>query len=429
MAEIHKIHPRQILDSRGYPTLEVEIQLKGGAWARASVPSGASTGSREAVELRDGNEKYYRGKSVLQAVGNVREILAPLLMGKDATDQAHIDSTMIECDGTPFKSRLGANSILAVSLAVARVAACLEGVSLYRYLREKFKGYYPNKEFVLPTVLMNVINGGRHACNGLDIQEFMLVPHLVGSFAENLRAGVEIFHALKENLLKKGLSVNVGDEGGVAPELTSHREALDALMKAIESAGYRPGEDISLALDAAASEFCRDGCYRMEGKEYDAAGMIDYYSGLCDEYPLYSLEDGLSEDDHQGWQNLSQRLGKRLVLIGDDLFVTNKDILAEGIEKGEANAILIKPNQIGTLTETLETMALAMHRNYKVVISHRSGETADTFIADLAVACGCGHIKTGSASRSDRTEKYNQLLRIEEELGPDGVFRPVSRPS
>ena len=425
MAHICNIHPRQILDSRGYPTVEVEIGVDNGVRARASVPSGASTGSREAMELRDGDEKCYRGKSVFGAIDNIKEILSPLLMGKEVTGQAAIDALMKECDGTPFKSRLGANSILAVSLAVARVAAHSEGVGLYRYLRDKFNQYYSNDNFVLPTVLMNVINGGKHACNGLDIQEFMLVPHLKGSFADNLRSGVEIFYALKENLLKKGLSVNVGDEGGVVPELASHREALDALMTAIESAGYCPGEEVSLALDAAASEFYRDGRYRMEGKEYDASGMIDYYSRLCDEYPLYSLEDGLGEDDHTGWKNLTERLGERMVLVGDDLFVTNKDILAEGMERGEANAVLIKPNQIGTLTETFETIALAMQKEYKVIISHRSGETADTFIADLAVACGSGHIKTGSASRSDRTEKYNRLLRIEEDLGTCGVFRPV----
>ena len=273
---------------------------------------------------------------------------------------------------------------------------------------------------------MNVINGGRHASNGLDIQEFMLVPHLRGTFTDNLRAGVEIFHALRENLLERGHSINVGDEGGVAPQLSSNREALDALMVAIESAGYRPGEDISLSLDAAASEFFKDGLYRMEGKEYDADGMIDYYSRLCEDYPLYSLEDGLGEDDHEGWQKLTKNLGDRLLLVGDDLFVTNKDILEEGIEQGEANAILIKPNQIGTLSETFETIALAMQKGYKVVVSHRSGETADTFIADLAVACGCGHIKTGSASRSDRTEKYNQLLRIEEEMGTQALFKPVT---
>ena len=406
--------------------MEVEIGVEKGGGARASVPSGASTGTREAVELRDGNEKYYRGKSVLTAVNNIKEVLTPLLMGKDVTDQVGIDRLMSECDGTPFKSRLGANSILAVSLAVARVAALSEGVALYRYLRSKFSRYYSNEGFVLPTVLMNVINGGRHACNGLDIQEFMLVPHVQGRFSDNLRAGVEIFHALKENLLKKGLSVNVGDEGGVAPDLTSHREALDALMASIESAGYRPGEEVSLALDAAASEFYREGHYYTEGKKYDAGGMIEYYSRLCDEYPLYSLEDGLGEDDHEGWQGLTRQLGKRVVLVGDDLFVTNKDIFAEGIERGEANAILIKPNQIGTLSETFETIALAMRRHYKAIISHRSGETADSFIADLAVACGCGYIKTGSASRSDRTEKYNQLLRIEEDLGEKGVFRPVS---
>ena len=426
VAQITAIHPRQILDSRGWPTVEVDVHLKGGAWGRAAVPSGASTGSREARELRDGNKNYYRGKSVLLAIDNIRNVLAPCLMGKEAGDQALIDHGMVECDGTPFKTHLGANGILALSLAVARAAAAAEGVSLFRYLMVKFSHYFPNDTYVLPTVLMNVINGGQHASNGLDIQEFMLVPHLQGTFTDNLRAGVEIFHALRENLIAQGHSVNVGDEGGVAPQLSSHGEALDALMAAIESAGYRPGEDISLSLDAAASEFCRDGIYRMEGKEYDANGMIDYYSGLCDRYPLYSLEDGLSEDDYEGWRNLTDRLGDRLMLVGDDLFVTNKDIFEKGIERGEANAILIKPNQIGTLTETFETIALAMEKGYRAIISHRSGETADTFIADLAVACGCGHIKTGSASRSDRTEKYNQLLRIEEELGAEGVFMPVT---
>ncbi len=425
MSKIEKVLARQILDSRGNPTVEVDILTDKGAFGRAAVPSGASTGSREALELRDLDNSYYLGKSVLKAVGHIREDLAPILHGKDVFAQEDIDKLMIEKDGTENKANLGANSMLAVSMAVCRAAAEEAKMPLFKYLHNSLKVPTPEGQMVLPSPLMNIINGGEHASNNLDIQEFMILPHLKKPFSENLRAGVEIFHNLKKVLSERGLSTNVGDEGGFAPHLNSHEEALDLILQAIEKAGYKPGEEISLSLDAAASEFYTDGLYKMEGKEFSSEAMIDYYAKLCERYPIYSIEDGLNESDFEGWVKLTKTLGNNIVLIGDDLFVTNKKILKEGIEKAQANAILIKVNQIGTLTETFETMDLAYKNNFKAVVSHRSGETGDSFIADLAVATGSGHIKTGSASRSDRVEKYNQLLRIEELLGDKAVYQPV----
>lgn len=425
MAKIEKIQARQILDSRGNPTVEVDVVTDKGFLGRAAVPSGASTGSREALELRDKDSSYYLGKSVRKAVGHIREEITPLLQGKDVYDQEAIDNLMIEKDGTENKANLGANSMLAVSMAVCR-AACLEAQKpLFQYLHESLKVPTPEGQLLLPSPLMNIINGGSHASNNLDIQEFMILPHLKSSFSENLRAGVEIFHHLKKVLTEKNYSTNVGDEGGFAPNLGSHEEALDLILTAIEKAGYKPGEQISLSLDAAASEFFKDGTYKIQGKEFSSAEMIEYYSKLGGRYPIYSIEDGLDESDFDGWAQLTQKLGEKMVLVGDDLFVTNKKILKEGIEKKQANAILVKVNQIGTLTETFQTMDLAYKNKFKAIISHRSGETGDSFIADLAVATGAGHIKTGSASRSDRMEKYNQLLRIEEILGEKAIYRPV----
>ena len=422
MAKIKKIHARQILDSRGNPTIEAEITTDNGLMGRGMVPSGASTGSREALELRDGDETFYLGKSVRKAVENVNTKIAPALKGMDVCDQEKVDEAMITLDGTTNKASLGANSILAVSMACAQTGAVVKQLPLYRYLREVL--LFPNEmgEYILPMPLMNIVNGGQHAANGLDIQEFMIVPHVEGEFKENLRCGVEIFFHLKKILEKKGYSTNVGDEGGFAPNLKSHEEVMDCLIDAISKAGYRPKEDVSLSLDAAASEFCVNKQYSMEGKTFETKDMIDYYRNLKDKYPIYSIEDGLDEKDFNGHTKLTEVLGKDLLLIGDDLFVTNKEILREGIEKKQANAILIKVNQIGTLTETSRTMALAFEHNFKAVVSHRSGETADTFIADLAVATGCRHIKTGSVSRSDRVEKYNRLLRIEEGMKGKAVY-------
>ena len=422
--KITKIWARQVLDSRGNPTVEAEV-ASGDIMARASVPSGASTGSKEALELRDGDRSLYGGKSVLKAVDNIRDKIAVALSGLDPTEQRTIDQRMIELDGTENKRVLGANGILAVSLATARLGAKLRGKPLYRYLFEDLKAPNGPRALVLPTPLMNIVNGGQHASNNLDIQEFMILPHIKKSFSHNLRAGVETFHALRALLTEGGHTTAVGDEGGFAPNLENHRQAIELILKAIEKAGYRPGEDISLSLDAAANEFCKDGHYHMEGKEFDANGMIDYYDELCRDYPIYSIEDGLSEDDQGGWSEMTKKLGSKVVLVGDDLFVTNKAIFLQGIEGGLANAILIKVNQIGSLSETLETVALGLEHNYKIIVSHRSGETGDAFIGDLAVGLGCGHIKTGSASRSDRLEKYNQLLRIEEELSPHAHFFPV----
>jgi enolase len=418
MSKIKSIKARQILDSRGNPTVEVDVTTELGNMGRAAVPSGASTGSREALELRDGDKSYYQGKSVLKAIKNIQEKITPKLIGLEVTEQKNLDYMMIELDGTEFKKNLGANAMLAVSMAACRAGALDSKMTLVKYLSEKLKA--PNKihKLLMPTPLMNIINGGEHASNNLDIQEFMIVPHLKKSFAENLRAGVEIFHALKKVLHDQDYSTNVGDEGGFAPNLKSHEAAIKA-------AGYKPGIDISISLDAAASEFYQDGKYSMQGKTFTSAEMVKYYSDLCDKYPIYSIEDGLDESDHNGWVQLTEALGKKIVLVGDDVFVTNKKILAEGIKNHEANAILVKVNQIGTLTETFETMALAYENNYIAIISHRSGETGDSFIADLAVATGAGHIKTGSASRSDLMEKYNQLLRIEEELGSETGYNPV----
>jgi enolase len=425
MSKITSVHARQILDSRGNPTVEVDITTESGHFGRAAVPSGASTGSREALELRDGDKTIYLGKSVLKACENVNIKLRPYLIGKDVYSQKELDLGMIEMDGTEFKSNLGANALLGASLAISRAGADAKGMPLYQYLNSELNAPTPNGKMILPTPLMNIINGGEHASNNLDIQEFMIVPHLKNSFKENLRAGVEIFHSLKSVLSKNSFSTNVGDEGGFAPNLKSHEQALDLILESIEKAGFRPGEDISLALDAAASEFYEGGSYKVQGKNLGTPEMITYLSNLSSKYPIYSIEDGLAEADFKGWTDLTKQLGKSTVIIGDDLFVTNKRILQVGIDEKQANAILIKVNQIGTLTETFETLALAYKNNFKAVISHRSGETGDAYIADLAVACGAGHIKTGSASRSDRMEKYNQLLRIEEALGDKAVYQPI----
>ncbi|MCH6587844.1 MAG: phosphopyruvate hydratase [Proteobacteria bacterium] len=417
MTAIVDIKGREILDSRGHPTVEVEVTLETGAFGRAAVPSGASTGAHEAVELRDGDKARYGGKGVLKAVEAVNHDLLDLLSGLDAEDQGLIDGMMIELDGSADKSKLGANAILGVSLAVAKAAAEEAGLPLYRYL-----GGVGAR--TLPVPLMNIVNGGAHGDNALDIQEFMIVPLGAASIAEAVRMGSEVFHALKAALGEAGHNTNVGDEGGFAPNLGSADEALGFVTKAIEAAGYRPGEDVMLALDCAASEFFKDGAYVLagEGKTLDAAAMVDYLGDLCGRYPIFSLEDPMAEDDWDGWSALTAALGGRVQIVGDDVFVTNPARLTRGIGQGAANSILIKLNQIGTLTETLETVDMAHKAGYTAVISHRSGETEDTTIADLAVATNCGQIKTGSLSRSERTAKYNQLLRIEEALGPAAVY-------
>lgn len=425
MSKIKLIKARQILDSRGNPTIEVDVHTEAGSIGRAAVPSGASTGSKEALELRDGDKSFFVGKSVLKAVKNVNEIIGPKLIGVEVTEQKKIDGIMLEIDGTENKSKLGANALLGVSMASCRAGAMDLKMTLTQYLFEKCGAPNAHKKYIMPTPLMNIINGGSHASNNLDIQEFMIVPHMKKSFSENLRAGVEVFHALKKVLTEGKHSTNVGDEGGFAPDLKSHEEAIELILKAIGNAGYRAGVDISISLDAAASEFYKDGVYQMQGKNYSTSEMVKYYSDLCAKYPIYSIEDGLDEGDHQGWVELTKALGSKITLVGDDLFVTNKKIFAEGIKNQEANAILVKVNQIGTLSETFEAMELGFKNNYKAIISHRSGETGDSFIADLAVATGAGHIKTGSASRSDRMEKYNQLLRIEEELAEKAIYIPV----
>ncbi len=419
MSGIAAIRAREILDSRGNPTIEVDVALESGARGWAAVPSGASTGTREALELRDGDGKRYLGKGVLKAVANVHKVLAPSLLGRDAADQVGIDRKMIELDGTPNKGKLGANAILGVSLAVAKAAAAEAGLPLYRYLG----GTHAHE---LPVPLMNVINGGAHADNNLDLQEFMIVPVGAPTFAEALRMAAEVFHALKALLKKKGLSTAVGDEGGFAPTLGSNEEALALIVQAIETAGYKAGKDVALALDPAASEFYEDGRYVMKGEaqaQRSSEDMIKYYEGLVRRYPIVSIEDGLSEQDWKGWKMLTERLGQRVQLVGDDIFVTNPEIFAKGIAEGLGNSILIKLNQIGTLTETLETIEMAKRAGYAAVVSHRSGETEDVTIADLAVGLNAGQIKTGSLSRTDRTAKYNRLLRIEEELEDAARYR------
>ncbi len=411
---ISEIRAREVLDSRGNPTVEAEVRLAGGGFGRAAVPSGASTGALEAVELRDGGDRF-GGKGVTRAVTNIHEILAPALVGTDATDQELIDQVMLDLDGTPNKANLGANAILAVSLGVARAAAAQLGIPLFKYLGGPAAR-------VLPVPMLNVLNGGSHAANSVDIQEFMLVPAGAASFSESLRMGVEVYHSLKKVLTDRKLSTNVGDEGGFAPNLPANRAALELLTEAISAAGYTPGEDVALALDVAASEFYEDGAYQFEGGARSAAEMIDYLESLVDEFPLVSIEDGLDEADWDGWAALTERLGDRTQLVGDDLFVTNEEILRRGISERSANAILIKVNQIGSLSETLHTMATAEQASFGRMVSHRSGETEDTFIAHLAVATNCGQIKTGAPTRSERTAKYNQLLRIEERLGSQARF-------
>ncbi|MDJ0977540.1 MAG: phosphopyruvate hydratase [Erythrobacter sp.] len=418
MTAILDLHAREILDSRGNPTVEVDILLDDGSFGRAAVPSGASTGAHEAVELRDGDAARYKGKGVLKAVLAANTEIRELLVGEfDAEDQRDIDHAMIALDATPNKARLGANAILGVSLAVAKAAANARGLPLYSYVGGV-------AAHVLPVPMMNIINGGEHADNPIDIQEFMIMPVGAASLAEGVRWGAEVFHTLKTGLAQKGLATSVGDEGGFAPDLASTRAALDFIMASIEEAGFRPGEDIALALDCAATEFYRDGQYRIsgEGLSLDGAGMADYLARLCADYPIRSIEDGMSEDDFAGWAALTQALGNTVQLVGDDLFVTNPERLSQGIADGLANSLLVKVNQIGTLTETLEAVDMATRARYTSVMSHRSGETEDATIADLAVATNCGQIKTGSLARSDRLAKYNQLIRIEEELGESARY-------
>jgi enolase len=414
---ITDVHAREVLDSRGNPTIEVEIELEGGAVGTAAVPSGASTGEHEAHELRDGDADRYDGKGVLRAVRNVIDVIGAEIVGRDALGQAELDRLMIALDGTDNKAKLGANAILGVSMAVSRAAANAVGLPLWRYLGGA-------RARILPTPLMNVLNGGAHADNGLEIQEFMIVPLGATRFSEALRAGVETFHALKALLKKQNLATSVGDEGGFAPRLDSNEAAVRLVVQAIEKAGYRPGHDIAVALDAASSEFYdkEKKRYTFDKRELDAAGLVAVYRDLSDKYPIVSIEDGCAEDDWDGWKKLTESLGDRVQLVGDDLFVTNTRRLQLGIEREVANSILIKVNQIGSVTETLEAMELAALNDYSSIVSHRSGETEDTFIADLAVATGAGQIKTGSASRSERVAKYNQLLRIEEELGDAALF-------
>jgi enolase len=412
MTAIVEVLAREILDSRGNPTVEADVLLESGHMGRAAVPSGASTGSREAIELRDGDQQRYFGKGVQKAVEHVNTEICEAILGLDASEQTHIDRVLIELDGTENKSRLGANAILAVSVACAKAAADESGLSLYRYLG----GSGPMK---MPVPMMNVINGGAHANNNLDFQEFMVLPVGFQSFREALRCGSEIFHTLKKMLDKDGMSTSVGDEGGFAPNLPTNESALQWIMKAIEQAGYHPGTDVLLGMDCAASEFFKDGKYRFEAEKlsYNPIQFADLMAGWCDKYPIVSIEDGMAEQDWDGWENLTKKLGDKIQLVGDDVFVTNPKIFAEGIKRGIANSILIKINQIGTLTETFEAIELAKRSGYTSVISHRSGETEDSTIADIAVGTNAGQIKTGSLSRSDRTAKYNQLLRIEEELG------------
>jgi enolase len=416
MSKIERVHARQILDSRGNPTVEVEVALRSGAAGHAAVPSGASTGEFEAAELRDGGDAWM-GKGVSRAVGNVNGEIAETVHGMDATDQATLDRRLIDLDGTPNKGRLGANAILGVSLAAAHAGAAEEGLPLWRYLGG-------DGAHVLPVPMMNVLNGGAHADNKVDFQEFMIVPAGASTFAEGLRVGAEVFHNLKKRLHDRGLSTAVGDEGGFAPDLDSNEAALGVLVDGIEAAGYRPGEDVFIALDPAVSELSRDGAYELEheGRTLSAEELAGYWADVVSRYPIVSIEDGMDEEDWDGWRLLTERVGESVQLVGDDLFVTNTERLARGIEAGVANSILIKVNQIGTLTETLDAIRMAREAGYTAVMSHRSGETEDVTIADLAVATGCGQIKTGAPSRSDRVAKYNQLLRIEEALGADATY-------
>ncbi|MCK5901915.1 MAG: phosphopyruvate hydratase [Cocleimonas sp.] len=421
MSEIKSIHARQVIDSRGNPTVEADVTLINGVMGRAIVPSGASTGAREAIELRDGDSSRFGGKSVLKAVENINTEIAEVVVGMDATAQQAIDQKMIDLDGTHNKARLGANALLAVSLAIAHAAANDKGQPLYQYLST-------DDQYTLPVPMMNIINGGEHADNSVDMQEFMILPVGAGSISEAIRYGTEVFHSLKSVLSKQGLNTAVGDEGGFAPNLSSNEAAIEVILEAIEKAGFSAGKDIYLGLDCAASEYCHDGKYILasEGKTFDAEGMIDYLAAWVDQYPILTIEDGLDEADWSGWDLLTKRLGEKVQLVGDDLFVTNTKIFKEGIDKQIANSILIKFNQIGTLTETLEAIKMAHNANYTAVISHRSGETEDVTIADLAVATCAGQIKTGSLSRSDRIAKYNQLIRIEEALGEKAIYAGLS---
>ena len=417
MSQISRVQPRQILDSRGQPTVEVEVGLSSGAVGRAAVPSGASTGAHEALELRDGDPSAFGGRGVLKAVANIEDELAGVLVGREAAQQALIDRTMIELDGTPNKARLGANAILGCSLAVAAAAAADARLPLYRYIG----GARANR---MPVPMMNILNGGAHADNSVDLQEFMVAPVGARTFADALRMGAEVYASLKSVLRSRGLATGVGDEGGFAPDLESNEAALQVIMEAIAAAGYEPGEDVALALDPATSELYRDGAYRLEGegRTLDAAGMVEYWVELVGRYPIVSLEDGMAEEDWDGWVALTEALGDRVQLVGDDLFVTNTDRLRRGIALGAGNALLVKLNQIGTLSETLAAMDLAGRSGFASMVSHRSGETEDTFIADLVVATGAGQIKTGAPSRSERVAKYNQLIRIEEQLGPAASY-------
>jgi enolase len=418
MSSIEYVHAREILDSRGYPTLEVDVVTSDGALGRAAVPSGASTGEHEAVELRDGDSGRYLGRGVLQAVAHVNDVLAPEILEMDVLDQVSVDQRLCEIDGTPNKSKLGANAVLGISLAVAKAGAVTAGLPLYNYIGG-------TQARVLPVPMMNVLNGGAHADNNLDLQEFMIMPVGAPEFREAVRMGAEIFHHLKKVLLEGGFNTAVGDEGGFAPNLGSNAQALDLILRAIERAGYRPGEDVVLALDAAASEFCAERRYTLAGeggKSYEAAELVEYYAALCDRYPVVSIEDGLAENDWDGWKILTARLGDRVQLVGDDLFVTHTERLARGIAAGCANSILVKMNQIGTLSQTLDAIEMAKRAGYTCVVSHRSGETEDTTLAHLAVATNAGQIKTGSMSRTDRIAKYNELLRIEAELADAARF-------
>lgn len=416
MSEIIHIHGREILDSRGNPTVEVDVELVSGAFGRAAVPSGASTGIYEAHELRDGGDRYL-GKGVTKAVEAINGEILDHLMGVDALDQGEVDRSMIELDGTDNKSRLGANAILGVSLAVAKASAEECGLPLYR-------GVGGSAAQILPIPMLNILNGGEHADNNVDLQEFMIMPMGASSFSEGLRQSAEVYHALKKVLHNRGMNTAIGDEGGFAPNLGSNEEAIQVILEAVEKVGLKPGPDMQIAIDAAASEFYADGKYTIDGKAHDADGMVAYYQGLCERYPIFSIEDAFDQDDWSAWQKLTAAIGDRVQLVGDDLFVTNEKRLAEGIEKSAANSILIKVNQIGTLTETLNTIALAHRKGLSCVMSHRSGETEDTTIADLAVATNCGQIKTGAPCRSDRVAKYNRLLRIEEELGASARYGP-----